>query len=79
MKAVSIKEARRKFAQLVEAARQGTPTTITRRGKTVAKLTGAEQGAAKALPDMAAFRNSLKRGGNGSKATITDLRRAERA
>jgi prevent-host-death family protein len=79
MPTVNIKQARQKFAQLVESARKGTPVTITRRGKKVAELTAVEGKSAKAMPDMAAFRASLKSGRNGRKTTIADLRRAERA
>jgi prevent-host-death family protein len=85
MKAVSIKEARQRFAELIETAQRGTPIAITRRGRKVAELTGVVPSSAKRLPDLAAFRASLKSahqakgGGKGSRVTIEELRRAERA
>jgi prevent-host-death family protein len=78
MASVSVKEARQKFAQLVETARCGTPVTITRRGRKVARLTGVAQKKG-GLPDLTEFRASLKAGRKGRKTTIEDLRRAERA
>jgi len=79
MASISVKEARRKFAQLIETARCGTPVTITRRGQKVAKLTGVAQKKGAGLPDLTEFRASLKNGRKGHKITIEDLRRAERA
>lgn len=79
MKAVSMKEARNRFADLVEAAARGAEGVITRRGKKIAKLTGIARGTiAAGLPPMAEFRASLKSAKPG-KATIGDLRAAERA
>ena len=78
MNTVSIKEARQKFAQLIESAGRGNPITITRRGRKVAELTAVSKGARGRLPDMTAFRASLEKGRAGRRATIDDLRRAER-
>jgi prevent-host-death family protein len=79
MKTVSIKEARQKFAQLIESAQRGDSISITRRGQKVAELTGVAQGPRERLPDLAAFRASLKSGRAGQRTTIDDLRRNERA
>jgi prevent-host-death family protein len=78
MATVNVKEARRKFAQLVESARRGTNTTITRRGRKVAQLAGVPDIKSKGLPDMTAFRASLPRPRKGRTTTIEDLRRTER-
>jgi prevent-host-death family protein len=78
MKAVNIKEARQKFAQLIESARRGTPIAITRRGKKVAQITGTRELRGK-LPDLAAFRAGLKGGRGKRETTIKDLRNNERA
>ena len=79
MKTVSIKEARGKFAQLIESAARGSSISITRRGRKVAQLTGISKGAPGRLPDLTAFRASLGKGRAGRRTTIDDLRRAERA
>ena len=78
MPTVSVKEARQKFARLVEAARRGSSVTITRRGKQVAKLTGVATRNQAKLPDLAAFRASLSAGRKGRATTVAELRRAER-
>jgi prevent-host-death family protein len=77
MPSATIKQAREKFAQIVETARRGTPVTITRRGRKVARITGLG-GKKSVLPDLTEFRASLKSGRKKRKATIEDLRRAER-
>jgi prevent-host-death family protein len=79
MKAISVKEARQKFAQLIETAQRGTPITITRRGRKVAELIGAAGEVQGKLPDLTAFRSSLKGGRKGKRTTIDDLRQSERA
>jgi prevent-host-death family protein len=76
---VNVKEARRKFSQLVDSAQSGTPVTITRRGKKVAKLTSASSTKSGGLPDLTAFRASLKADRKIKTATIQHLRNSERA
>lgn len=76
---VSCKQARQNFAQLIETARRGTPVTITRRGREVAKLTGIAPSHRPGLPDLAVFRAALKSCQRGRSVTIAHLRRAERA
>jgi prevent-host-death family protein len=79
MKTVSIKEARQKFAQLIESAGRGNPVSITRRGRKVATLSAVSNGIRMRLPDLTAFRASLQKGRAGRRATIENLRRSERA
>ena len=78
MRNISMKEARRKFANLVEGARRGTSVAITRRGKRVATITQVPASEAARLPDMAAFRASLPAGGRRQTPTVIDLRLKER-
>ena len=78
MKTVSVKEARQNFARLIEAARKGAAVTITRRGREVARITGIGGRQTGRLPDLTAFRASLKGGRKGRTTTIENLRRGER-
>jgi prevent-host-death family protein len=78
MPTFTVKQAREKFARLVETARRGTPVTITRRGRQVATLTGIAQSKRSGLPDLTAFRASLPTTRKRRTTTIDDLRRAER-
>lgn len=78
MKTVSVREARQKLAQLVASAEQGSSVVITRRGRKVAKLSPVSEGKTRRLPDLTAFRASLKSARKGRVATIEDLRRQER-
>ena len=56
---VTLKEARRRLGQLVDAAARGEEVLITRRGRKAARLTPATEGPRPSLPDMAAFRASI--------------------
>jgi prevent-host-death family protein len=78
MATVSVKEARRKFGKLVESARRGTTTIVTRRGRKVAQIVPLSERKAVGLPDMTAFRASFPQPRNGRTTTIADLRRRER-
>ena len=78
MATVSVKQAREKFATLIQSAQLGTPITITCRGRKVATLTGIAAGTGGKLPDLTSFRATVKRGRNCRKATIVELRKAER-
>jgi prevent-host-death family protein len=75
---VSIKEARRRLADLIRAAEHGETTVITRRGKTVARIAPADKGPAKRFPDMTEFRKSIKVRGKPMSQVVADMRREAR-
>jgi prevent-host-death family protein len=77
MESISVKQARQKFARLVDRAQRGASVMITRRGKRVAKLTPVAEPPSEGMPDLTQFRASLgkpKRRG----ATIKELRNDQR-
>lgn len=78
MTPISIKEARRKFTELVHAAERGESVVITRRGKKVARLIAAESAATKPLPDLSGFRKSIRIKGKKLSRVVVDRRRGER-
>lgn len=73
MKLIGIKQARQELPDLVDRAEAGEEIVITRQGKPVAKLVAAPK-AAKELPSLSKFRQSL--GENGTPAA--ELVRKER-
>jgi len=76
MKSVNVKQARQKFSQLVEQARNGDSVVITRRGRKVATLGPVSSSRKEGLPDLAGFRASLGKPSRGS--AIDRLRRDQR-
>ena len=78
MDTVSIREARRRLSQLVDAAERGDAVVITRRGKKVARLTSVQGKGGKRLPDLAAFRASIKVKGKPLSQVVIDARREAR-
>jgi len=74
MASVSVKDARRGFAQLVNAAQRGRSVAITRRGRPVAEIAPIASKKPKTLPDLAAFRAALGKPTPRSRATIRNLR-----
>jgi len=77
MKTVSIKQARERFAELVDQASRGSSIVITRRGRKVATLSPIASARRNGLPDLTKFRASL-RNVRIDGATIEDLRREQR-
>lgn len=75
---VSMKEARERLSELVRAAEHGEATTITRRGKEVARIVPAEQKSLKPLPDLTEFRASIKVKGRSLTEELLAMRREER-
>ncbi|NQT52893.1 type II toxin-antitoxin system prevent-host-death family antitoxin, partial [bacterium] len=59
MRTVSIREARKRLSELVEAAANGASVTITKRGREVARLGPAAQSCGRTLPGLAEFRASI--------------------
>lgn len=81
MRCVNMREARQKFSDLVDAAEHGQSILITRHGKQVAKVGPAESAEQASLPDLSAFRASIKAAMRGkdealSKAVIESRRQA---
>ena len=60
MRSVDIQEARRKLNELVDAAEQGELVLITRHGKEVARIKPAGPAHGAPLPDLTAFRESIR-------------------
>jgi prevent-host-death family protein len=77
MNPVSVKQARQKFAQLVDRARQGSAVVITRRGRKVAILGPVTAERRGHLPDLTAFRASLGKARRGETA-LEKLRKGQR-
>ena len=81
METINIKEARRRLSDLVKAAERGRSIIITRRGKEVARLGPAQRPskkAARGLPDLAAFRATIKVKGKPLSQVVADMRSEER-
>jgi antitoxin (DNA-binding transcriptional repressor) of toxin-antitoxin stability system len=60
MRPVDIREARRNFDELVEAAERGQSVLITRHGKGMAGMEPIRPAQGKPLPDLGAFRESIR-------------------
>lgn len=78
MLSVNLKEARRRIGDLVRAAEDGEPVTITRRGKSVARIVPAGDRRPAGLPDMSRFRASIAVRGKPLSRVVIDGRRETR-
>lgn len=79
MTRVSAREARQRLAELLDCAQAGQTIEITRRGETIACIAPpSRRTAARKLPDLTAFRKSVKISGKPMSQTIIELRRSER-
>jgi len=78
MASVSLREARSRLSELVRAAEGGQPTTLTRRGRDVARLEPIRRKAPKRLPDLSEFRASIKIKGRPLSDTVIAARREAR-
>jgi prevent-host-death family protein len=77
MESVNLREARRRLGELVDRAGQGDPVVITRRGKAVARLEPVGKTPGPPLPDLAAFRGTIRtRGRPLSQAVVRGRREA---
>jgi prevent-host-death family protein len=59
MDQVNMRDARRRFSQIVTAAQRGRSTVITRRGRQVARVAPMPAPAGSPLPDLTEFRASI--------------------
>jgi prevent-host-death family protein len=78
MKQVSIKEARKRLSELVDAATRGESFVITRRGRAVAKIAPNTPQKAVRMPDLSEFRKSIKVSGKPLSQVVIDERRRAR-
>ncbi|MBT9613513.1 MAG: type II toxin-antitoxin system prevent-host-death family antitoxin [Burkholderiales bacterium] len=77
MRTVSVREAREKISQLLDAAAQGEDIAITRRGKVIAKLIGSGERAP--FPDRSSFRASLPMARTSAADIVRMMRDEERS
>jgi len=75
---INLKEARRRLSELVDAAERGESVIITRRGKEVAKLVPPTAANRPQLPDLSAFRSSIKIKGKRLSRVVIAMRAEER-
>jgi prevent-host-death family protein len=73
-----LKEARKNLGELVGAAEHGESTTITRRGRQVARLVPIEKKVSGRLPDLTQFRASIKMKGKSLTDELLAMRNEER-
>ncbi|MEX2389166.1 MAG: type II toxin-antitoxin system prevent-host-death family antitoxin [Phycisphaeraceae bacterium] len=65
MRSVNVREARQSLSDLVDAAEHGQSVLITRHGKQVARIGPAGLVQATPLPDLGAFRESIRQAAGG--------------
>ncbi len=78
MLTVSLRDARQRLGELVNAAARGEEVVITRRGRQAAQLRAVPRRPRRRLPDLSAFRASLRLKGSLTDTLLT-LRNDERA
>lgn len=77
MRSINIREARKRLSELLRAAEQGESILLTRRGKDVARIVTAGGKPCRGLPDLDAFRKSLKVKGRSLTDELLAMRREE--
>lgn len=75
---VNTRDARQRFAELLDLVQAGHTIEITRRGKPVARLCPVEPAKSKPLPDMTEFHRRLGMKGQPMSQTVIQLRQQER-
>ena len=75
---INMKEARKRLSELVSAAESGESVVITRRGRKVARIVPPERKRLKRLPDLTAFRASIKVKGRSLTDELIAMREEER-
>jgi len=78
MNTVGLKEARKRFGELVSAAEHGASIVLTRRGKEVARIEPPVPKKGKRLPDLSDFRASLEVSGKPLSDVVIENRKRER-
>lgn len=77
VKKLSVREARQQFRRLLDRVQAGDEVMVMRRGVEVARLVRPERIPAR-LPDLDAFRASVKVAGRSLSREITENRRSSR-
>jgi prevent-host-death family protein len=77
MKRVSVAEARSRFKALLDEVQSGHPVSVVRRGREVARLVPPRR-RARPLPDLRAFRASIRVTGRSVSRTVIRARRDAR-
>ena len=75
MNKMNIREARRQFSALVDAAQRGETTVILRNGHPVAQIRQEGPDEKKKLPDLTEFRSGIKVTGKPLSQVIIEQRR----
>jgi prevent-host-death family protein len=78
MDPVNVREARRQLSALVKAAERGESTLVTRRGRPVARLGPVRGRSLRGLPDLSAFRASVRLRRGSLTESLLAARREER-
>jgi len=78
MHRVSIREARQRLSQLVDAAERGESIAITRHGRQAACLGPPRPEGKPPVPDLTEFRQSIAVSGKPLSKVVIDARRQER-
>lgn len=78
MQTINIREARKQLSELIDAAQRGESIIITRRGKKVARLEPLAADSGVCLPDLEAFRSSVRIKGAPLSRTVIEERRKAR-
>ncbi len=78
MNTINVREARKRLGDLVDAAEGGDTIVITRRGRQVAVLGPVKPRGRRKLPNLAAFRASVKVKGKPLSRVVVAARAGER-
>ena len=78
MGTITLKEARKRLGDLVDAAEHGETVVITRRGVKVVRICPVDNATPRGLPDLTAFRASIKMKGPSLTDELFAHRRDER-
>ena len=78
MDPVNMREARRRFSDLVSAAERGESTDITKRGRLVARVEPVVAVTRRKLPNLSKFRASIQIKGKPVSQVVLDSRKEAR-
>jgi prevent-host-death family protein len=78
MNRLNMREARKRFSDIVKAAECGQSTVITKRGRQVARVEPVGSTAGKSLPDLSDFRASIKARGKPLSQVVAGRRKEAR-
>lgn len=78
MNRVNMREARRRFSDIVKAAERGSSTIITKRGRQVARIEPAGPDKGRKLPDLSKFRATITVKGKPLSRAVSDARKEAR-